>query len=136
MRKVTMLALLAVAAPVMAVSQPAEAFKRDPFVAPEGGLDHAKGQRIWNDRMRGACQGKSSMCGDPYAYRYIQRAWYPDNTSRYWVPASDMRYRYRYTFSGPKYRYYPAWGFNREKGAEDVVVDRHGHPVKYSHPLK
>jgi len=22
-----------------------------------------------------------------------------------------MRYRYRYTYYGPKYRYYPAWGY-------------------------
>jgi len=29
----------------------------------------------------------------------------------YWVPRAEMRYRYRYRYVGPKYRYYPAWGY-------------------------
>jgi len=49
--------------------------------------------------------------GDPYAYRYVRRPWYPSYNSTYWVPAEAMRYRYRYTYDGPKYRYYPAWGY-------------------------
>jgi hypothetical protein len=52
------------------------------------------------------------------AYRYDPRSWYyrrpgyyPFYGSRYWVPRSAMRYRYRYLYYGPKYRYYPSWGY-------------------------
>jgi hypothetical protein len=52
------------------------------------------------------------------AYRYDARSWYyrqppyyPSYGSNYWVPRSQMRYRYRYTYYGPRYRYYPAWGY-------------------------
>jgi hypothetical protein len=48
--------------------------------------------------------------GDPYAYRYVRRGYYPYYGSHYWVPAEQMRYRYRYTYEGPKYRYQPSWG--------------------------
>ena len=51
-------------------------------------------------------------------YRYDARSWYyrqpryyPYYASDYWVPRSYMRYRYRYTYNGPRYRYYPAWGY-------------------------
>jgi hypothetical protein len=27
------------------------------------------------------------------------------------VPRAEMRYRYRSQYRGPKYHYYPAWGF-------------------------
>jgi hypothetical protein len=54
----------------------------------------------------------------PRAYRYDPRSWYygqqgyyPFYNSGYWVPRSEMRYRYRYTYYGPRYRYFPAWGF-------------------------
>lgn len=49
--------------------------------------------------------------GDPYAWRYKRRGYYPYYTSGYWVPAKEMKYRYRYTYYGPKYRYYPAQGY-------------------------
>src|SRR5262245_59545471 len=51
-------------------------------------------------------------------YRYDARSWYyrqpgyyPYNASNHWVPRQHMRYRYRYTYFGPRYRYYPAWGY-------------------------
>jgi hypothetical protein len=53
-------------------------------------------------------------------YRYDPRSWYygqprrphyPDYGSPYWVPREQMRYRYRYLYYGPKYRYHPAWGY-------------------------
>lgn len=48
---------------------------------------------------------------DPYKYRYARVGYYPYAGSQYWVPAEQMRYRYRYQYDGPKYRYYPSWGF-------------------------
>jgi hypothetical protein len=55
----------------------------------------------------------------PRAYRYDPRSWYYREASRYypfyqsgyWVPRPEMRYRYRYTYYGPRYQYYPAWGW-------------------------
>src|SRR5262245_14425262 len=54
------------------------------------------------------------------AYRYDSRSWYyrqkgyyPYYASSYWVPREQMRYRYRYQYYGPKYRYFPAWGYPR-----------------------
>ena len=56
------------------------------------------------------------MCDDPYAYRYVRRSWYPGYNSGYWVPAEDMKNRYRYSYTGPKYRYHPAWGRDKDLG--------------------
>jgi hypothetical protein len=54
----------------------------------------------------------------PRLYRYDARSWYfkprgyyPYYYSGYWVPRAQMRYRYRYVYRGPQYRYYPAWGY-------------------------
>jgi hypothetical protein len=54
----------------------------------------------------------------PRAYRYDPRSWYynprgyyPYYGSGYWVPRAEMRYRYRYVYYGPQYRYYRAWGY-------------------------
>lgn len=51
-------------------------------------------------------------------YRYDQRSWYyaprgyyPHYGSGYWVPRAEMRHRYRYRYVGPRYQYYPAWGY-------------------------
>ena len=90
---------------------PVFAFGSEPFVAPEG-RDLPLGARRWVGR--GECTGQSTMCDDPYAYRYVRRAWYPGYNSGYWVPAEDMRNRYRYSYTGPKYRYHPAWGRDKE----------------------
>src|SRR5262245_14886599 len=60
----------------------------------------------------------SPLDGKRRAYRYDARSWYyrqpryyPYYASEYWVPRGYMRYRYRYTYYGPRYRYYPAWGY-------------------------
>ena len=54
----------------------------------------------------------------PRAYRYDPRSWYykqpgyyPYYSSGYWVPREEMRYRYRGQYYGPKYHYYPTWGY-------------------------
>jgi hypothetical protein len=63
----------------------------------------------------------SPLAGKRGTYRYDPRSWYyrqpgfyPNYSSNYWVPRRHMRYRYRYTYYGPKYRYYPAWGYPAE----------------------
>lgn len=48
---------------------------------------------------------------DPRSWYYRQPGYYPNYSSNYWVPRAHMRYRHRYTYYGPKYRYYPAWGY-------------------------
>ena len=105
---------------------PVQAFGSDPFVAPEG-RDLPLGARRRGDR--GECTGQNTMCDDPYAYRYVRRAWYPAYNSGYWVPAEQMRNRYRYSYTGPKYRYHPAWGIDRE-GREHPINDHDAAPLK------
>jgi hypothetical protein len=48
---------------------------------------------------------------DPHSWYFNPRGYYPYYGSGYWVPRAEMRYRYRYVYRGPKYRYYPAWGY-------------------------
>jgi hypothetical protein len=48
---------------------------------------------------------------DPHSWYYKPRGYYPYYFSGYWVPRAQMRYRYRYVYRGPQYRYYPAWGY-------------------------
>jgi len=48
---------------------------------------------------------------DPRSWYYHQPGYYPYYSSGYWVPRSVMRYRYRYSYYGPRYRYFPAWGW-------------------------
>ena len=48
---------------------------------------------------------------DPQSWYYKPRGYYPYYNSGYWVPRAQMRYRYRYVYRGPQYRYYPAWGY-------------------------
>ena len=69
---------------------------------------------------RGNPYGWGLYSPDRGAYRYDQRSWYyhrpayyPYYASQYWVPRSEMRRRHRYVYYGPKYRYYPAWGYPR-----------------------
>ena len=128
MRLPSMFAMVAVGAVLAAfMPDPAAAFGSDPFVAPEGrDLPLGARRRV----SRGDCEGENTMCDDPYAYRYKRRAWYPGYNSGYWVPAADMRNRYRYSYTGPKYRYHPAWGQDRDLG--DVSSSHHGHAA----PLK
>jgi hypothetical protein len=53
----------------------------------------------------------SSDRGDPYAYRYEARDYYPYYGSQHWRPAREMLYRYRYRLELPPYA--PAWGYPR-----------------------
>jgi len=48
---------------------------------------------------------------DLRSWYYRQKGYYPYYGSGYWVPRAEMRYRYRYIYVGPQYRYYPAWGY-------------------------
>ena len=50
---------------------------------------------------------------DPRSWYYWQPGYYPYYASSYWVPRAEMRYRYRAQYYGPRYRYYPAWGYPR-----------------------
>jgi hypothetical protein len=70
-----------------------------------------------------------SHSADPYAYRYSPRGYYPYYASRYWVPAHQMKSRYRYSYSGPKYTYYPAWGLKKHshKAHRTWHAKRHGY---------
>jgi hypothetical protein len=121
MRLTSIIGIAAVAASFGAfIPETVQAFGSEPFVAREG-RDLALGARRWNGR--GDCEGQSSMCDDPYAYRYVRRPWYPGYNSGYWVPAEDMKNRYRYSYTGPKYRYHPAWGRDKDLGHHR---DHHG----------
>ena len=127
MRLSSLLAAAAVVSTLGVLSPaPVQAFGSDPFVASEG-RDLPLGARRRADR--GECTGENTMCDDPYAYRYVRRAWYPATNSGYWVPAEQMRNRYRYSYTGPKYRYHPAWGIDRE-GREHQVNDHGAAPLK------
>ena len=48
---------------------------------------------------------------DPRSWYYRQPGYYPYYDSAYWVPRADMRYRYRGQYYGPRYHYYPSWGY-------------------------
>ena len=48
---------------------------------------------------------------DPRSWYYRQRGYYPNYASAYWVQREEMRYRYRSRYVGPRYNYYPAWGY-------------------------
>ena len=50
--------------------------------------------------------------GDPYAWHYQPRGYYPYYGSAHWVPSRYMKHRWRYRYDGPKYRYFPAWGYS------------------------
>jgi hypothetical protein len=56
-------------------------------------------------------RSRSAYRYDPRSWYYRQPGYYPNYASNYWVPRKHMRYRYRYTYYGPKYKYYPAWGY-------------------------
>lgn len=48
---------------------------------------------------------------DPRSWYYREPGYYPSHGTRYWVPRAQMRYRYRYLYYTPRYRYAPAWGY-------------------------
>ena len=122
-------AVAVIGAGLLAASSPAEAFGTrhwDPSRAPE----HPRLERFVNHfvyRPRYTHVYHTAPHGDPYAYRYARRAYYPSYGSQYWVPAAQMRNRYRYHWSGPHYVYQPSWGRPR---ADHVHVERHREPVK------
>jgi hypothetical protein len=113
MRKVVMLlALVAGIAVSMTLSAPASAWGWDPTRAPEQPLhERVINHTIYKPHYRHVYH--IAPQGDPYAYRYAPRAYYPYYASGYWVPADHMRNRYRYQYHGPKYRYQPSWGAKR-----------------------
>jgi hypothetical protein len=75
---------------------------------PTSGAAAAGGDRHGGDRVRTVTDG--TYRGDPYAYRYEPRGYYPYYGSPYWRPARDLLlYRDRYRHELP--RYYPAWGY-------------------------
>jgi hypothetical protein len=48
---------------------------------------------------------------DTRSWYYAPRGYYPSYGSELWVPRKYMKTRYRYKYLGPRYRYYPAWGY-------------------------
>lgn len=109
------LAGLVVGATAALAATSASAFdhkKWDPSVAPEG-YGHSRVIHHWVYRPHYKHVYHLATIPDPYGYRYVRRGYYPYYGSQYWVPAEQMRYRYRYTYEGPKYRYQPSWGMKR-----------------------
>jgi hypothetical protein len=80
-----------------------------PHVA-AGNRDNPDGYGIYSPLDRKG----SAYRYDPRSWYYSQPGYYPYYGSNYWVPRASMRYRYRYLYYGPKYRYYPAWGYPRD----------------------
>lgn len=82
-----------------------------PNCAVAGGLTNPDGYGIYSP-------AEPPTRGRPRIYRYDPRSWYyrtrgyyPFYGSAYWVPRREMRYRNRYVYYGPRYRYFPAWGY-------------------------
>ena len=48
---------------------------------------------------------------DTRSWYYAPRGYYPYYGSDLWVPRQYMKTRYRYKYLGPRYRYYPGWGY-------------------------
>jgi hypothetical protein len=99
--RVAMFLTLSAAAAMLAIAgaEPARAGSGNPdgvgIYTPEPGGRHKK--RVWRYDSR--------------SWYYNPRGYYPYYNSGYWVPRQAMRYRYRYTYYGPQYRYYRAWGY-------------------------
>ena len=107
---------LAAAATVSLAASSASAFdhKRwDPSVAPE--VVH---HRVYRPHYHHVYH--LSTIRDPYEYQWKRRAYYPYFFSQYWVPAAEMRYRYRYSYHGPKYRFQESWGMPRAHARKHV----------------
>jgi hypothetical protein len=129
MRLISSLAAPLIGAAALLAAVPASAFDVHPSdhaLAPEGYGDNRRVVRHWVYRPHYRHVYHVASAGDPFAYRYAPRAYYPAYGSGYWVPAAEMRYRYRYSYAGPKYRYHPSWG-------EDHPVKA---PVRDARPVK
>jgi hypothetical protein len=85
--------------------------------AAAGGDENPDGYGLYSPLRRGTYRY------DPRSWYYRQPGYYPYYATNYWVPRAHMRYRYRYTYYGPKYRYYPAWGYPLW-GREDISCCR------------
>ena len=110
MRIKNMLAAVALAAGLaVAVAEPTAAFDFD-RPSPPLGWGNEQVVRHWVYYPRYHHVHLTSSVTDPYGYRYRQAPYYPNYGSRYWV-APRTRHPYRYHYTGPRYRYYPAWGY-------------------------
>ena len=106
-----------------ATSASAFGLKRwDPSVAPEG-YGHHRTIRHWVYHPTYKHVYHVAHHGDPYAYRYVRRGYYPYTGSHYWVPAEQMRYRYRTSYHGPKFRYHASWGLGKAHHPRHVGHD-------------
>jgi hypothetical protein len=102
-------ALAAAAVGLLSYSASASAWGFDPTRAPEQpAYERFINHYVYKPRYKHVYH--TAPHGDPYAYRYARRAYYPYYGSNYWVDAEQMRYRYRYNYTGPKYVYHPSWG--------------------------
>jgi hypothetical protein len=79
-----------------------------------GGRENPDGQGIYSPLEPPVKGRERALRYDPRSWYYEQRGYYPDYNSSYWVPQAEMRYRYRSQYQGPKYHYYPSWGFPLE----------------------
>lgn len=75
-----------------------------------GGLTNPDGYGLYSPEPRRRHRPRVYRY-DPYSWYHQPRGYYPYYASSYWVPRKHMRYRWRYMYYGPKYRYYPAWGY-------------------------
>ena len=91
---------------------PAAAFGWD---RPPAGWGHEQVVRHWVYYPRYHHIHSVHSTTDPYAYRYSPRHYYPNYGSHYWVNPRHMRHPYRYQYTGPRYRYYPAWGYRAHR---------------------
>jgi hypothetical protein len=92
---------VAAGALVLALGAPAQAFDRE----------NPDGVGIYSPLEPPVRGRERALRYDPRSWYYTQRGYYPNYSSNYWVPRAEMRYRYRSQYRGPKYHYYPAWGF-------------------------
>jgi hypothetical protein len=112
MRSKFMLAVTALAlAAGFAFSSPAVAGGFDKVTAPAGyAQDRTVHHWVYYPRYHHVYHVADKTQTDPYAWNYSSRGYYPYHASQYWVPAEQMRYRYRYKFTGEKFKYHAAWG--------------------------
>jgi hypothetical protein len=105
MRKFIVLAILAVMVALGGLpSSPAEAGHRH-----YRGNDRTVVHYGYYPRYRHVFVRERYGYGDPYAYRYEPRGYYPYYNSGYWKPAHVLRARGRRHYVHPPY--YAAWGY-------------------------
>jgi hypothetical protein len=99
--------LAAIAGIAIATADTASAFGLDRSGPPEG-WDRTRTVRHWVywPHYRHVYRAAT---GDPFAYRYATRGYYPYYGSHYWVPAHQLKARTRTNYTLP--RYHQAWGY-------------------------